>query len=198
MGLAAFHASRALSTKRNDDPEHASRPFDLERDGFVLAEGSATLILEDLEFARERGAPILCEAVSYGQSADAFHVTQPSENGEGAARAMNIALRKGWDRGQRRRLHQRAWHEHAAQRQVRDDVDQDRLRRVGTCDSDQLQQVDARPHPRRGGRHRVRGDRALDPRSEDPHDPQHRGPRPRLRPRLHARGARARSTSSTR
>ena len=95
MGLAAFHASRALSTRRNDDPEHASRPFDLERDGFVLAEGAATLILEDLEFALERGAPILCEAVSYGQSADAFHVTQPSENGEGAARAINIALRKG-------------------------------------------------------------------------------------------------------
>ena len=95
MGLAAFHASRALSTKRNDDPEHASRPFDLDRDGFVLAEGAATLILEDLEFALERGAPIICEAVSYGQSADAFHVTQPSANGEGAARAMNIALRKG-------------------------------------------------------------------------------------------------------
>ncbi len=95
MGLAAFHASRALSTKRNDDPEHASRPFDMDRDGFVLAEGAATLILEDLEFALERGAPILCEAVAYGQSADAFHVTQPSENGEGAARAINIALRKG-------------------------------------------------------------------------------------------------------
>lgn len=95
MGLAAFHASRALSTKRNDDPEHASRPFDLDRDGFVLAEGAATLILEDLEFALARGAPILCEAISYGQSADAFHVTQPSENGEGAARAINIALRKG-------------------------------------------------------------------------------------------------------
>ena len=95
MGLAAFHASRALSTRRNDDPEHASRPFDLERDGFVLAEGAGALILEDLEFALERGAPILCEAVSYGQSADAFHVTQPSANGEGAARAINIALRKG-------------------------------------------------------------------------------------------------------
>ncbi len=95
MGLAAFHASRALSTKRNDDPEHASRPFDLDRDGFVLAEGAATLILEDLDFALARGAPILCEAISYGQSADAFHVTQPSENGEGAARAINIALRKG-------------------------------------------------------------------------------------------------------
>ena len=94
MGLASFHASRALSTKRNDDPEHASRPFDLERDGFVLAEGSATLILEDLEFAKARGAPIIAEAVSYGQSADAFHVTQPSENGEGAARSMKVALRK--------------------------------------------------------------------------------------------------------
>ncbi len=95
MGLAAFHASRALSTQRNDDPEHASRPFDLERDGFVLAEGAGTLVLEELEYAKARGATILAEAVSYGQSADAFHVTQPSENGEGAARAMNIALRKG-------------------------------------------------------------------------------------------------------
>ena len=94
MGLAAFHASRALSTKYNDTPERASRPFDAERDGFVLAEGAATLVLEELEFARERGASILAEAVSYGQSADAFHVTQPSEKGEGAARAMQTALRK--------------------------------------------------------------------------------------------------------
>ena len=94
MGLAAFHATRALSTQRNDDPEHASRPFDADRDGFVLAEGAATLVLEELEFARKRGAPIVAELVSYGQSADAFHITQPSENGEGAARAMKIALRK--------------------------------------------------------------------------------------------------------
>ncbi|RLT35297.1 MAG: beta-ketoacyl-[acyl-carrier-protein] synthase II [Chloroflexi bacterium] len=94
MGLASFAASRALSTKRNNDPEHASRPYDLHRDGFVLAEGAATLVLEDLEFAQARGATILAEFMSYGQSADAFHVTQPSENGEGAARAMQIALRK--------------------------------------------------------------------------------------------------------
>ena len=94
MSLAAFHASRALSTSYNDTPERASRPFDAGRDGFVLAEGAATLILEELEFARERGAPILAEAVGYGQSADAFHVTAPSENGEGAARAMETALRK--------------------------------------------------------------------------------------------------------
>ena len=94
MGIAAFHASRALSTRRNDDPERASRPFDLERDGFVLAEGAAALVLEELAFARARGAPILAEALAYGQSADAFHVTQPSADGEGAARAMRIALRK--------------------------------------------------------------------------------------------------------
>ncbi len=94
MGIASFAASRALSTKRNDDPEHASRPFDLERDGFVLGEGAATLVLEELEFAKARGAEILAEFVSYGQSADAFHVTQPSENGEGAARAMKVALHK--------------------------------------------------------------------------------------------------------
>ena len=93
MGLAAFHASRALSTRRDDDPAHASRPFDRERDGFVLAEGAAVLVLEEGEFARRRGAPILAEMLGYGQSADAFHVTQPSEDGEGAARAMRAALR---------------------------------------------------------------------------------------------------------
>ena len=93
MSVAAFAASRALS--RNNDPETASRPFDLERDGFVLGEGAGILVLEELDHALERGAPIICEMVAYGQSADAFHVTQPSENGEGAARAMNIALRKG-------------------------------------------------------------------------------------------------------
>src|SRR5262249_12319336 len=85
IGLSAI---RALSTKRNHDPEHASRPYDLDRDGFVLGEGAATLVLEDLEFAQARGARILAEFVAYGQSADAYHVTQPSENGEGAARAM--------------------------------------------------------------------------------------------------------------
>ena len=94
MGLAAFHASRALSTRRDHDPAHASRPFDQERDGFVLAEGAAVLVLEERDFARRRGAPILAEMLGYGQSADAFHVTQPSENGEGAARAMREALRK--------------------------------------------------------------------------------------------------------
>ena len=93
MGLASFHASRALSTGFNDEPDRATRPFDVERDGFVLAEGAATLIMEDLEYAQQRGAEVIAELVAYGQSSDAFHVTQPSENGEGAARAMEIALR---------------------------------------------------------------------------------------------------------
>jgi 3-oxoacyl-[acyl-carrier-protein] synthase II len=92
MGLASFHASRALSTGFNDHPDRATRPFDVDRDGFVLAEGAATLIIEDLEYAQERGAEVIAELISYGQSSDAFHVTQPSENGEGAARAMQIAL----------------------------------------------------------------------------------------------------------
>jgi 3-oxoacyl-[acyl-carrier-protein] synthase II len=94
MTIAAFAASRALSTGRNHDPDHASRPFDRERDGFVLAEGAATLVLEEWEHAEARGATIYAELLAYGQSADAFHVTQPSENGEGAARAMRVALRK--------------------------------------------------------------------------------------------------------
>jgi 3-oxoacyl-[acyl-carrier-protein] synthase II len=92
MTIAAFAASRALS--RNNDPETASRPFDLDRDGFVLGEGAGILVLEEREHAERRGAPILAELTAYGQSADAYHVTQPSENGEGAARAMRIALRK--------------------------------------------------------------------------------------------------------
>lgn len=94
LSIAAFAAAKALSTGRNNDPEHASRPFDLERDGFILAEGAATIILEDLNHAQERGAKILAELVSYSAVADAFHVTQPSENGEGAARAMTLAIKK--------------------------------------------------------------------------------------------------------
>src|SRR5882757_4759803 len=91
VGLAGFGAMRALST-RNDEPERASRPFDKDRDGFVMSEGSGVVVVEELEHAKARGAKIYCELVGYGLSADAYHMTAPPETGEGAARAMQIAL----------------------------------------------------------------------------------------------------------
>jgi 3-oxoacyl-[acyl-carrier-protein] synthase II len=93
IGIAAFNALRALST-RNSEPQLASRPFDAEREGFVLSEGAAALMLEDLSFAQRRGANILAEIIGYGVSSDAYHVTQPTEDGEGAVRAMQMALNK--------------------------------------------------------------------------------------------------------
>jgi len=92
MGVGGFAAMRALST-RNDDPAHASRPFDLNRDGFVVGEGAGILILESLEHAQKRDAPILAEIVGYGMSGDAYHITQPAENGDGAYRVMKAALK---------------------------------------------------------------------------------------------------------
>jgi 3-oxoacyl-[acyl-carrier-protein] synthase II len=97
IGVAGFTNMRALST-RNDEPTRASRPWDAERDGFVLAEGGAALVLEDMELARARGATILAEVVGYGLTADASHITDPAPGGEGAARAMRQALdRAGLD-----------------------------------------------------------------------------------------------------
>jgi len=93
IGIAAFNALRVLST-RNSQPRLASRPFDAERDGFVLSEGAAVLMLEELSFAQRRGASILAEITGYGVSSDAYHVTQPIEDGEGAVRAMRMALNK--------------------------------------------------------------------------------------------------------
>jgi len=92
MSVAGFASMRALST-RNDEPKRASRPFDAERDGFVIGEGSGILILEELEFAKARGAKILAEIVGYGTSADAFHVTMPDETGSGAIRVMQKAIK---------------------------------------------------------------------------------------------------------
>jgi 3-oxoacyl-[acyl-carrier-protein] synthase II len=91
MGVGGFAAMRALST-RNDEPSRASRPFDKDRDGFIIGEGAGVVILEELEAARRRGARIYAELVGYGMSADAFHITAPSEGGEGAVRVMEIAL----------------------------------------------------------------------------------------------------------
>jgi 3-oxoacyl-[acyl-carrier-protein] synthase II len=93
MGVGGFAALRALST-RNDEPERASRPFDRDRDGFIIGEGAGIVVLEELEQARRRGAPIYAELVGYGMSADAYHITAPSEDGEGAVRVMALALEK--------------------------------------------------------------------------------------------------------
>jgi 3-oxoacyl-[acyl-carrier-protein] synthase II len=92
MGVGGFAAMRALSV-RNDDPATASRPWDSERDGFVIGEGAGILVLEDLEFARNRGAKIISEIIGYGMSADAYHITQPAEEGEGGWRVMTTAIR---------------------------------------------------------------------------------------------------------
>jgi len=91
LGIGGFNVMKALST-RNDDPQASSRPFEKNRDGFVMGEGAGILILEDYESAKKRGAEIYCEIVGYGLSSDAYHLTQPAAGGEGAARCIKMAL----------------------------------------------------------------------------------------------------------
>ena len=92
LGMGGFCSARAM-TNRNDDPTHASRPFDLDRDGFIIAEGAGVLVLEDYDYAKARGARIYGEVVGYGMAGDAYHLTQPAPDGNGAIRSMQMALR---------------------------------------------------------------------------------------------------------
>ena len=94
IGIAGFNACKALSTKREDEPEKASRPYDADRDGFVMGEGAGIVVLEEYEHAKARGAKIYAEVLGYGLSGDAYHITAPSEDGEGGERAMRAALAK--------------------------------------------------------------------------------------------------------
>jgi len=96
IGIAGFAQAKALSTKRNDDPTAASRPYDKDRDGFVMGEGAGVVCLEEYEHAKARGAKIYCEVIGYGMSGDAYHVTAPHPDGTGAYRSMEMALKRSW------------------------------------------------------------------------------------------------------
>ena len=195
LSLAGFCRLQALSTQRNDDPARASRPFDRDRDGFVMAEGAGILVLEELEHARRRGATVLAELAGYGSSCDANHLTAPHPEGRGAIQAINAALASaGLAPGDVDYVNA-----HGTSTPINDPIETKAIKAVFGDHARKLQgvldQVHARAPARRRGRHRGGGDGHGDPRPVLPADAQPREPRPGLRPGLRAEHGRARAAS---
>ena len=154
FGVTGFNLLTALST-RNDEPARASRPFDRDRDGFVLGEGAGMVVLEDLELAKARGAHIYGELVGYGSTADAFRITDTHPEGRGAISCMQMALADAGLGRRRHRLHQRPRHQHHGQRQGRVAGHQADLRRAGLQDPGLQHEEHDGPPDRRGRGHGV-------------------------------------------
>ncbi len=176
IGYAGFIACRAMSTGFNETPEKASRPYDKDRDGFVMGEGAGIVVLEEYEHAKKRGAKIYAEVVGYGLTGDAFHITSPDETGDGGERAMRTALQRVGPRCLRDRLCQRSRHLDAGGRRDRGARRGAGARRCRGDNAPVLDQVGHRPP---AGRGRLgRGDllRPGDPRRRDPADAEPRQP----------------------
>ena len=154
LGMAGFIACRALSTGFNDEPTRASRPYDKDRDGFVMGEGAGVVVLEELDHAKARGAKIYAEVIGYGLSGDAFHITSPPEDGDGAYRCMQMALKRaGLDAGDVDYVNA-----HGTSTPVGDEIELKALERLGRqqrgAAEDVVDEIRDRPSARRGRRGR--------------------------------------------
>ncbi len=150
IGVAGFAACRALSTGFNDRPEAGSRPYDRDRDGFVMGEGAGCVVLESYEHAKARGAHIYAELIGYGMSGDAYHITAPAPDGDGAYRCMSIGAEARGHFRRRRRLRQRAWHLDAARRRDRAERRAAAARQYRAEAVHVVDQIGDRPSARRG------------------------------------------------